>query len=120
MTNISKCGSKDRRLDAEDHPRRFLRSHNHCCCSQVRLPSIFPSAEFSLSGDKFRSIQPIARTRIIADFTNNCRLETISDFDRIVVLDQGNLVECDSPKNLLARDSMFKSLYDAYEMKKQE
>jgi len=42
------------------------------------------------------------------------RLETILDFDRIVVLDQGNLVEDGPPSELLQRNSMFKLLYDVY------
>lgn len=48
------------------------------------------------------------------------RLETILDFDRIVVLDKGELKECDSPSNLLASPSAFKELYEMYEMKKEE
>ncbi|MCJ1354151.1 MAG: hypothetical protein MMC33_004138 [Icmadophila ericetorum] len=39
------------------------------------------------------------------------RLETILDFDRIALLREGKLIEFDSPKNLLSRDSAFKSLY---------
>jgi len=42
------------------------------------------------------------------------RLETILDFDRIAVLDRGRLVECDSPKKLLATESAFKELYGVY------
>jgi ATP-binding cassette subfamily C (CFTR/MRP) protein 1 len=42
------------------------------------------------------------------------RLDTIMDFDRIVVLDQGCLAEQGSPSQLLERDSNFKTLYDAY------
>ena len=45
------------------------------------------------------------------------RLETILDFDRIVLLDKGRMVECDSPNVLLSRTSMFRELYDSYEMK---
>ncbi len=48
------------------------------------------------------------------------RLETILDFDRIVVLHKGELRECDTPSNLLARPSAFKELYEMYEMKKEE
>jgi ATP-binding cassette, subfamily C (CFTR/MRP), member 1 len=48
------------------------------------------------------------------------RLETILDFDRIVVLHKGELMECDSPSNLLARPSAFRELYEVYEMKREE
>lgn len=44
------------------------------------------------------------------------RLETILDFDRIVVLDQGVLVEQGPPQELLNRNSAFKALYDSYRM----
>lgn len=30
------------------------------------------------------------------------RLKSILDFDKVVVIDQGRIVECDSPMNLLA------------------
>lgn len=39
------------------------------------------------------------------------QLDTILDFDLVVVMDSGRLIECDSPTALLARDSAFKSLY---------
>ncbi|KAJ3091186.1 Multidrug resistance-associated protein 4 [Physocladia obscura] len=42
------------------------------------------------------------------------RVNTIADFDRIMVLDAGELVEFDSPLNLLHTDgSLFKTLVDA-------
>jgi len=41
------------------------------------------------------------------------RLDTILDFDKIVVLDAGRIVECDTPQNLLARESAFKRLYES-------
>ncbi|KAL3426779.1 hypothetical protein PVAG01_00288 [Phlyctema vagabunda] len=47
------------------------------------------------------------------------RLETILDFDRIVVLHKGILKECDSPSNLLATDSSFRELYEMYENKRE-
>ena len=42
------------------------------------------------------------------------RLETILDFDRIVVLDQGAIVEQGTPRDLLERSDVFRGLYDAY------
>lgn len=42
------------------------------------------------------------------------RLDTILDFDRIAVLDKGSLIEFDTPKELLARDSVFRGLYRMY------
>ena len=41
------------------------------------------------------------------------RLDTVLDFDKIAVLDHGELAEFDAPKILLERDSIFRSLYEA-------
>ncbi|EQB44229.1 ABC transporter [Colletotrichum gloeosporioides Cg-14] len=40
------------------------------------------------------------------------KLESIVDFDRVAVVDAGELVEYGRPKELLERDSAFKALYD--------
>ena len=40
------------------------------------------------------------------------RIETILDFDRIAVLDNGSMVECDTPSVLLSRTSALKDLYE--------
>ncbi|KAE9374191.1 canalicular multispecific organic anion transporter 1 [Stipitochalara longipes BDJ] len=48
------------------------------------------------------------------------RLETILDFDRIAVLDRGQLIECGSPESLLAAESALKELYDVYSSSKEE
>jgi ATP-binding cassette subfamily C (CFTR/MRP) protein 1 len=41
------------------------------------------------------------------------RLNTLVDFDRVVVLHEGRIVECDAPHVLLSRpDSRFKELYE--------
>jgi len=48
------------------------------------------------------------------------RLSTILDFDRVVVLQEGVIMECDSPKALLARQSAFRALYEQYNSKKIE
>lgn len=39
------------------------------------------------------------------------RLNTIVDFDRVVVLDQGIICEVDNPQNLLARNSRFRRMW---------
>ncbi|KAL5119057.1 hypothetical protein ACEQ8H_002981 [Pleosporales sp. CAS-2024a] len=39
------------------------------------------------------------------------RLDTIIDYDAVLVLDQGKVLESDHPQKLLARDSAFKELY---------
>jgi len=43
------------------------------------------------------------------------RLKTIADFDKVLVLQEGRMIEYDSPSNLLARDSKFKMLWDLQE-----
>lgn len=40
------------------------------------------------------------------------RVSTICDFDRVVVLDKGKVIECDSPTNLLSRETVFSELYN--------
>ncbi|OAG06384.1 P-loop containing nucleoside triphosphate hydrolase protein [Paraphaeosphaeria sporulosa] len=41
------------------------------------------------------------------------RLDAILDFDRVAVMDKGSLAEIDEPKKLLARETMFRALYNA-------
>jgi ABC-type multidrug transport system fused ATPase/permease subunit len=43
------------------------------------------------------------------------RLKTIADFDKVLVLQDGQVMEYDSPGNLLSRDSHFKMLWDLQE-----
>jgi len=40
------------------------------------------------------------------------RLNTIIDYDKVVVMDGGRVAEFDSPSNLLNRNSLFKSIVD--------
>jgi len=74
---------------------------------------------FSVDIETDRAMQRIIRE----DFKNRTviavahRLETILDFDRIVVLDQGRLIEQGSPDYLLKSDSAFRNLYDTYKNK---
>ena len=39
------------------------------------------------------------------------KLDTILDYDKVVVLDAGRVIECDDPYTLLTRDSAFNKLY---------
>jgi len=41
------------------------------------------------------------------------RLHTLMDFDKIVVLDQGSVVEVGAPKELLAQGGAFAKLFNA-------
>ncbi|KAF2449993.1 putative multidrug resistance protein [Karstenula rhodostoma CBS 690.94] len=58
-----------------------------------------------------RSIREEFKNRTIIYVAH--RLDAILDFDRVAVMNKGSLVEVDEPKKLLARESMFKALYDA-------
>lgn len=65
--------------------------------------------------------------RIIREEFKNCtiiaiahRLDTILDFDRIMVLDKGKVSECDTPESLLNNQSTFRKLYDLYSSSKVE
>lgn len=42
------------------------------------------------------------------------RFTFIERFDRVAVLRQGNIVECDKPQMLLGRESTFRALYRAH------
>jgi ATP-binding cassette subfamily C (CFTR/MRP) protein 1 len=71
---------------------------------------------FSVDIDTDKAMQKIIRE----DFKDRTilavahRLNTILDFDRIVVLDQGRVIEQGSPRQLLSeRGSAFRELYDA-------
>lgn len=71
---------------------------------------------FSVDVETDRLLQKIIRE----DFKNRTilavahRLETIADFDRIVVLDKGRIVEQGEPEALLSdRHSVFRALYEA-------
>lgn len=39
------------------------------------------------------------------------KLDTILDYDKVVVLDSGQVIECEDPYTLLTRDSAFSKLY---------
>lgn len=41
------------------------------------------------------------------------KLHTVLDFDRVMLLDQGRIVESGDPQELLKGDSQFRALYEA-------
>ncbi|QGA17136.1 hypothetical protein EYB26_004806 [Talaromyces marneffei] len=58
--------------------------------------------------------------RVIREKFSDCtilavahRLETIMDFDRVALMQEGELVELDSPQKLLITDSAFRELYES-------
>jgi ABC-type multidrug transport system fused ATPase/permease subunit len=95
-------------------------SHGQCqllCLARamIRRGSIFILDEATASVDVHTDalMQNIIRT----EFKNHTiiaaahRLDTIIDFDAVLVLDAGRILETDNPANLLARDSSFRDLY---------
>lgn len=48
------------------------------------------------------------------------KLELVLDYDKVAVLDAGRLMELDSPRRLLERDSIFRSLYEASLQRREE
>ena len=72
---------------------------------------------YSLDRETEATVDELVRT-VFKDWTRIVvahRLKTIVDFNKVLVLQDGHLVEYDSPGNLLARDSKFKMLWDLQE-----
>lgn len=82
----------------------------------MRKPQILVMDEATASIDRETDelIQRMIRTRF-ADCTTLTiahRLDTIIDSDRVMSLENGRLVEFDTPANLLAAPGLFKELWD--------
>lgn len=59
----------------------------------------------SVIREKFRDVTVIAIAH---------RLDTITDFDKVIVLDSGRVVEVGVPRDLLSQpSSVFRSLYES-------
>lgn len=63
-----------------------------------------------------RNIEAIGKDRTMLIIAH--RLVTVAHCDRIFVLDQGHLVEQGSPAELLARDGIYRKLYEQQEVAK--
>ncbi|OQE10326.1 hypothetical protein PENVUL_c004G03056 [Penicillium vulpinum] len=111
-------------LDAlfEDHPLSQGEQQLFCLARAILKKNtsnsgcrvlILDEATSSLDAETDQRVQ-----KVMGEAFHDCtvfsvahRLETIIDFDRIAVLDAGNLVEFDTPQNLLAREGLFKQMY---------
>ncbi|KFY35276.1 hypothetical protein V494_06064 [Pseudogymnoascus sp. VKM F-4513 (FW-928)] len=119
---VQDIGGLDAPLDAEaslSHGERQLFCLARAMLNKSRVVAL---DEFTsnVDIDTDKAMQKIIRE----DFGHNTilavahRLDTILDFDRIVVLDKGRIVEDASPSELLSYNSAFKALYDAYRSEK--
>lgn len=76
---------------------------------------IMDEASSSLDEESENLMISLVRDRF-KDATVLCvahRLDTIVDFDRVLVLDKGGIIEEGNPRELLARPSAFKTLYES-------
>jgi ATP-binding cassette subfamily C (CFTR/MRP) protein 1 len=95
-------------------------SHGQCqllCLARamIRRGSVLILDEATASVDVHTDVlmQNIIRTEFASHtiIAAAHRLDTIIDFDAVLVLDAGRILETDNPANLLARDSSFRELY---------
>lgn len=100
-------------IDMLSHGQRqlFCLSRAILCESKI---VVLDEATSSVDADTDKLMQRLIREefagRTIISVAH--RLGTILDFDRIAVLQEGVIIEYDSPKALLSRQSAFKALYD--------
>ena len=79
---------------------------------------ILDEATSNVDGESDAKIQKVLRDVFVGStLTIAHRIETIADSDFILVLDQGMVVEFDSPNALLERDSIFRQLVEQSESK---
>ncbi|KAJ3317011.1 Multidrug resistance-associated protein 5 [Boothiomyces sp. JEL0866] len=77
---------------------------------------ILDEASSSVDGESDKMIQTVIKEQLTGSTVISIahRLNTIANFDRIIVLDQGKLVEFDSPHSLLQNpDSLFSKLVES-------
>lgn len=114
LSHLLEDGGLDKQLTSD------MLSHGQCqllCLARaiVRKGSILVLDEATASVDVQTDalMQELIRSEF-SDYTIIAaahRLDTITDFDAVAMLDQGRLVEFDSPARLRARDSAFKEMY---------
>lgn len=89
------------------HIHSHPHSHSHTNNWLLRI-SLDPESEahmMSVIREKFRDVTVIAIAH---------RLDTITDFDKVIVLDSGRVVEVGVPRDLLSQpSSVFRSLYES-------
>ena len=75
-------------------------------------------ATASIDNETDERIQKIIRERFKDStiITVAHRLNTIIDYDRVLVLQDGAVAEFDTPSALLAANSLFKGFWDRFEM----
>lgn len=109
-------GGLDADLDAEffSHGQRQL-----FCLARAMLRKskvvVLDEVTSSVDARSDELMQRVIREEF-ADATILCvahRLDTILDFDKIALLGEGELKELDTPSALLARESLFKELYNS-------
>lgn len=73
---------------------------------------VFDEATSALDAHSDQEIQTVIDTYCVGAtvITIAHRLNTIIKYDKVMVLDQGTLVQFDTPKELLAEDGLFKEL----------
>lgn len=75
--------------------------------------------EMLITGSVDRETEVMVRSVIEKQFGSHTvvsiahRLETVIDYDKVVVLDEGKVVEVGKPRDLLCEASRFKSLWNA-------
>jgi ABC-type multidrug transport system fused ATPase/permease subunit len=83
---------------------------------------VLDEATASIDNETDERIQKIIRERFKDStiITVAHRLNTIIDYDRVLVLQDGAVAEFDTPSALLAVDSLFKGFWDRFEMSLQQ
>ncbi|EPS38832.1 hypothetical protein H072_7417 [Dactylellina haptotyla CBS 200.50] len=111
---------EDKTLDDEFKPENLSHGQRQLVCLARALLRkgkivVLDEATSSVDKDTDEMMQKIIREemkdRTVIAVAH--RLQTIMDFDKVVVMEGGQVVEVGKPKVLLARDSKFKGLVDA-------